>query len=71
MSGVNDNVQRGVRGQAIVNIIQWLEDGSFLNADDLMSALDLLDLDETDVECICRNFTHGRCVPVPLLGRIS
>ena len=71
MSSVNDNVQPGARGQAIVNLMRWLEDGSFLNVEELMAALDLLDLNEADIECICRNFTGGRTVQVPFLGRIS
>lgn len=65
------NANQAARGEAVVNIIRWLEDSSFLDADELLSALDLLDLEEGDIEFICRNFTHGRCASVPLVGRVS
>lgn len=74
MSGSNDN-QPGARGRAVLSLIRWLQAGTVEDVSAMVDALELLDLQEPDVEVLCRHFNDdalpAATVSIPHLGRIS
>lgn len=70
----------GARGQAIITFCSWLRDDAAVSADELMAALDLLQLSEADIELVCERIDNPLPVPrcdnvrtvrIPVIGKVT
>lgn len=67
------------RGVAVITICKWLSDSFSVEVSELLSALDLLQLRQSDIQVLCDwagaitidHFIRNNTIRLQILGRIS